>query len=107
MSAEMRYLRIAARKESQRRDCVRDRTIRDPLGVRHVRDIIEERQLKWYGHVCRMGDECRARWLMEARPRGQRSVGLSHIFHIHPIGESHIMVTWTDSDESEGRHWGR
>ena len=53
---------------------MRNRTIRDTLGVRHVRDVIEEHQLKWYRHICRRGDERRAMWL-EARPRVQRPVG--------------------------------
>lgn len=42
----------------------RTKSIGEALGE----DILELLQLKRYGHICKMGDDRVARWLLEARP---------------------------------------
>ena len=54
-SAEMKYLRRVAKKT--RRDHERNSKIREELGVRQITTELEEKQLKWYGHMKRMGKE--------------------------------------------------
>ena len=52
VSAEMRFLRKILGKT--RRYRIRNERVREELGVRSVLETIEERQLKWFGHVNRM-----------------------------------------------------
>lgn len=55
------------------RDCVRNESIRETVGVRLVMD--EERHLIWNGHVSRMREYRNAKWLKIERPLGQRPFG--------------------------------
>ena len=48
-SSEMKYLREAVNKT--RRDRIRNERIREEAGRRSLDEIIEQRQLKWWGHA--------------------------------------------------------
>ena len=50
-AAEMKYLRPVLNKT--RKDRERNVKIRETLKVRPVTQVIEEKQLKWFGHVKR------------------------------------------------------
>jgi len=56
---EMRYLRRIEGKTW--RDKVRNQTIRLGLGAMPLQSI-EESQLRWFGHVCRMNNERYPKW---------------------------------------------
>lgn len=58
-----------------RRDCLRNNTIRATLGVKAVIEVLGDRGFKRLGHVYGMGDDRKARWLMEARSIVMRPVG--------------------------------
>ena len=54
-AAEMKYLRRVAGKT--RRDLERNIKIREDLNVKPITTDLEVKQLKWYGHMKRMGKE--------------------------------------------------
>lgn len=86
-AAEMRFLRRAVGKT--RRDRIRNEQIRELFEVTELRKTIETRQLKWFGHVCRMEDEREPRKVLEARPTGKRPRGrprISYQENIQRIG---------------------
>jgi hypothetical protein len=70
---EMRFLRKVVGKT--RRDKIRNETIRRNLVVPPLQIKIEESQLRWKGHVLRMGEERIARKVFEAKVQGRRPVG--------------------------------
>ncbi|XP_014278470.1 uncharacterized protein [Halyomorpha halys] len=81
---EMRYLwKVAGRT---RRDRIRnERTIED---VRTV--TIDKRQLRWFGHLCRMSEDRYTRKYFQARPSGKRPKGRPRIQckdYISRVGE--------------------
>jgi hypothetical protein len=69
----MKYLRRAVNKT--RRDKVRNNRIREEVKQRPLRNITEERQLKWYGHVFRMGKERKVKQALEVKVDGKRGRG--------------------------------
>ena len=69
----MKYLRRTANKT--RRDLERNTKIREELKVKPIIESIETKQLKWYGHVKRMGKERIPRKCLEVRMEGKRSRG--------------------------------
>lgn len=77
--AEMRYLRRVVGKT--RRDHVRNERIRAELKTPALKNILEKRQLKWFGHVCRMSEDREPRKVMEARPTGRRPRGRPRILY--------------------------
>jgi hypothetical protein len=70
---EMRFLRKDVGKS--RRDKIRNETIRRNLGVSPLQTEIEELQLRWAGHVLRMGGDRIARKVFEAKAQGGRPLG--------------------------------
>jgi hypothetical protein len=70
---EMRFLRKVVGKS--RRDKIRNETIKKNLGVPPLQIKIEESQLRWAGHVVRMGEEGIARKVFEAKAQDRRPVG--------------------------------
>lgn len=71
-ATEMKYLRRVM--GITRMDRVRNQDIQDELKVDSVLKEIEKNQLKWFGHLCRMGDEAQVKCIWEAKvtPRRQR-----------------------------------
>ena len=72
-AAEMKYLRRIANKT--RRDMERNTKIREDLGVRPIRQDIEQKHLLWYGHLKRMERSRLPRKCLEARMEGSRARG--------------------------------
>ena len=91
-AAEMKYLRRVANKT--RFDRERNSKIREEVGVRPAMDMVEEKQLKWYGHVKRMGPERITRRVVEAREWEKRSRGRPR-------------KTWLNNIEDYGRKRGK
>jgi hypothetical protein len=69
-SAEMKCFRRIAGKA--RRDSIRNERIREDLGQEGIENRLVKRQLKWYGHVVRMGEERKPKQFLEARSEGRR-----------------------------------
>lgn len=87
-AAEMKYLRRMAGRT--RRDRIRNEKIRQDLGVSDVKHALEKRQLRWFGHVCRMNEDRDPRKFLEARPTGGRPRGRPRIAwtkHISRLGQ--------------------
>ena len=72
-ATEMKFLRKTANKT--RRDHERNARIREELKTNPIVDCISTKQLKWYGHVKRMGKERIPRKCLEVRMEGKRSRG--------------------------------
>jgi hypothetical protein len=51
---------------------VRSERIREQVGLESLRSILEERQLKWFGHVYRMERERKPKQFMEAQVEGRK-----------------------------------
>ena len=64
-ATEMRFLRRVAGKT--RKDMIRNNTIREELGVEALTTKVEKSQLRWFGHVCRMGRERLPKKIKDAR----------------------------------------
>lgn len=72
-SAEMRYLRKVVGKT--RRDRVRNVNIRRELEQEPILSTLNQRQLKWFGHLVRMEEERLPKRIFEARVFGARGRG--------------------------------
>lgn len=72
-ATEMKYLRKIAGKT--KRDRCKNNDIRESLKQKALVTIIEEKQLKWYGHVQRMNAGSLTRKVAEARRFGKRKIG--------------------------------
>ena len=72
-AAEMRALRLI--KGVTRRERLRNDNIRKELNVMSIIDFVERAQLRWYGHVMRMGEEREPKRWLDWRPRGRRPRG--------------------------------
>ena len=58
-----------------RMDRLRNDQIRSDLSVKPLLKEIEERKLRWYGHVKRMDEERLPKRYLEWKPQGKRPVG--------------------------------
>ena len=72
-AAEMKVLRCI--KGVTRRDRIRNKQIREELGIDDIIEIIEGNQLRWYGHVRRMSQERLPRQALEWTPNTRRPIG--------------------------------
>jgi hypothetical protein len=68
-STEMKCFRRIAGKT--RRDRVHNERIREDLGQEGIENRLVKRQLKWYRHMVRMGEERKPKQFLEARTRGR------------------------------------
>lgn len=73
VALEMKYLRRVVSRT--RRDHIRNSRIREELEVNPLTEMLEKRQLKWFGHVCWMDEDRGPRNFFEARPTGKRPRG--------------------------------
>ena len=89
---EMRYLRRVINKT--RWDRERNEKIRKDLNVTPIVEKIEEKQLKWFGHVKRMGPERIVKRCVEAREWEKRSRGRPR-------------STWLNTVEQYGQRRGK
>jgi hypothetical protein len=69
-ACEMWFLRKIEGKA--RSDRIRNKIIRDIVGVQSVQEYVERSQLRWYGHVNRMDDKRIVKRVYEARETGKR-----------------------------------
>jgi hypothetical protein len=76
-ASEMRYLRKVV--QVTRKDKVRNQTVRHGLEVQPLQNRVEQSQLRWFGHVCRMGIERPPKKAWEARKQGSRPPGRPRI----------------------------
>ena len=74
-AAEMRLLRLIIIRGVSRIERMRNKAIRQQLGVESVLDIVERERLRWYGHVMRVGEGRLPRHLLDWIPAGRRPVG--------------------------------
>lgn len=82
-AAEMKFLRRTAGKT--RRDCVRNERIRQELEIIPLKELLETRQLKWYGHVVRMDDHRDPLKTMEYVPDGRRPRGRPRVSYLEYV----------------------
>ena len=68
-STETRFLRI---KSKTRLDGIRNEVYRDELKVESIEVTIQRGQLRWLGHVTRMGEERLAKKVHEVKEGGKR-----------------------------------
>jgi hypothetical protein len=68
-STKMKCFRRIAGKTRQ--DRVHNERIREDLGQEGIKNRLVKRQLKWYGHMVRMGEKRKPKQFLEARPRGR------------------------------------
>lgn len=76
-ASEMKYLRKVVGKT--KRDRVRNINIRNELQQAPVVEQIERKQLNWFGHLVRMGDERKVKEVFESRVEGKRRRGRPRI----------------------------
>lgn len=69
----------------KRRDRIRNQRTREELRIRSVLNVIENRQLKWFGHDCRMEHYRDPTKKIEVKPLDRRSRN-SYLGHIKGIG---------------------
>ena len=93
-AAEMHVLRLI--KGVTRRDRLRNVDIRKELKVKNILTIIEESQLRWYGHMRRMDDTQIPKKLFNWRPKTKRPTGRPRKRWIEGVREA---IT------SRGRDW--
>jgi hypothetical protein len=62
-----------------KRDRVRGERIREQVGQESVRRVLEERQLRWFGHVYRMERERKPKQFKEAQVEGRKQRGRQRI----------------------------
>ena len=72
-AAEMRVLRLI--KGVTKLDRLRNENIQRELGLQSILSFIEESQLRWFGHVKRMGDHRTPKRWLDWRPTTTRPVG--------------------------------
>jgi hypothetical protein len=72
-ACEMRFLRKIEGKT--RRDRIRNKITREPVGVQPIQEYVERSQLRWYGQVNRMDDKRIVKRVCEARETGKRTRG--------------------------------
>lgn len=65
-AAEIKYDREVAGKS--RRDRVKNERIRGDLGITSLRGSVEKRQLRWFGDLCRMDEDCDLKMFFEGKP---------------------------------------
>jgi hypothetical protein len=73
LSTEMDMLRRSARKSRMER--MKNKHIKEIMGVKGKLDVIEKKRLQWYGHVKRMPEERIPKLILEWIPLGRQKRG--------------------------------
>jgi hypothetical protein len=69
----MKFLRRVIGKTTL--DQIRNTKIREELEQKPLQNQIQEKQLKWFGHVSRMDSDRKPKQLLEAKPIGRQRKG--------------------------------
>lgn len=72
-ASEMKYLRRSLGKT--KRDRIRNRNIREVLEIEALTDLVEKKQLQWYGHLTRMNNERNPKKIYNMKCEGRRGKG--------------------------------
>ena len=91
-AAKMRFLRRV--QGVTRRDRIRNQNIRNQLHTTPIVQNIENKSLRWLGHVTRMSENRLPKRVMEARPTGSR-------------GKGRPRVEWTEHVNNISRRKGK
>ena len=86
------------------RDRMRSDRIREDLGVESVLESVERGQLRWFGHVRRMGD-AGVGGMYEWRPEGRRPVGRPRKRWRDAVEDAIRRRGGTMVEVEEGRVW--
>jgi (2Fe-2S) ferredoxin len=78
-ACELRFFRKIEGKT--RRDRIRNKIIRETVGVQPIQEYVERSQFRWYGHINRMDDNRIVKRVCEAgkRPRETWKEGLKEV----------------------------
>lgn len=108
-ATEMKYLRRV--KGITRRDRVRNEAIRKDLKVEPVVKTIERQQLKWLGHLVRMGEERQPKRVWQARAAQKRTRGRPRKTWNDAVAETlrDRGLTWNDGKRigKNKREWAK
>ena len=73
--------------------------------VRSLLDDIKTKQLQWYGHVQRMGEERLPKEVMKWRPPGRRKRGVTKLTWAEGIRELKGEKGLTEEDWTDRSNW--
>ena len=104
LSTEMDYWRRAARKS--RMDKVRNQRIREIMKVdKNILEVIEERKLRWFGHITRMGEDRIPKMILEWNAEGRRRRGKPQEKWMDGIKRSMNRLELTEEDAQDRNVW--
>lgn len=105
-STEMDCLRRSAR--CSRLDRIRNEEIRRRMQYQNsIVDFVHNKQLTWYGHVRRMGDERIPKQILEWIPTGRRKRGRPVVTWMEEIGREMRQRGLEERDWEERSEWRR
>ena len=100
----MGFWRMSARKT--RPDKIRNTTIREMLDVKiKVKEMTEERRLKWYGHDMRMPEERILKKILHWQPEGNRRKERSKKKWMDRVRRSMRNHRFTDENAENRELW--
>ena len=104
LATEMDYWRRAARKS--RMDKIRNQRIRELMEVdRNILEVIEERKMRWFGHVERMGEDRIPKMILEWNAEGRRRRGKPREQWMDGIRRSMNRMELTEEDAQDRDLW--
>jgi hypothetical protein len=104
MTTEMDFWRRSARKS--RKEKVRNVTIREVMEVRkNILEVIEEKRLRWFGHVKRMPGNRLQPKILEWEPEGTRRRGSPKEIWIDGVRRSMTNHGLTEEDTRDRDRW--
>jgi hypothetical protein len=104
LATEMDFWRRSARKS--RKEKVRNVTIREVMEVgKNILEVIEEKRLRWFGHVKRMPGNRMPRKILEWEPEGTRRREIPKQRWINGIRRSMTNHGLTKEDTRDEDRW--